>query len=87
LLSLTTCVDIIHPALAGKAAGVIHSDSWPTHTNLDFFDSQGHGTHVAGLLLKVAPTAELYIAKLDDSSEAEFGWDVGSYKVAKVNRI
>lgn len=29
-------------------------------------DSTGHGTHVAGLLLSVAPDADIYVAKISD---------------------
>ena len=32
-------------------------------------DTYGHGTHVARLFLKVAPHAELYIAKISDTKE------------------
>lgn len=30
----------------------------------DFFDFDGHGSHIAGLILKVAPHAELLIARV-----------------------
>lgn len=82
---LDTGVDITHPYLAEKAGSVIHSNSWPTNTASDFSDTKGHGTHVAGLILKLAPGAELYIAKVDDSSEAGSNQDIDSRKVAKVN--
>ena len=32
----------------------------------DYKDSYGHGTHVVRLLLDMAPSAELYIAKVSD---------------------
>lgn len=32
-------------------------------------DLVGHGTHVAGLLLKVAPNADIYVAKVSDKDE------------------
>jgi subtilisin family serine protease len=34
-------------------------------------DSYGHGTHVAGLLMKVAPQADLYVAKIAHGSLVE----------------
>ena len=32
-----------------------------------FHDHNGHGTHIAGLLLDYAPDAELYIAKIAEN--------------------
>jgi hypothetical protein len=37
----------------------------------DFNDKHGHGTHVTRLLLRIAPTAELYVAKISDSKHID----------------
>jgi subtilisin family serine protease len=34
-------------------------------------DESGHGTHVAGLLLTVAPDAQLYVAKIANTEEIQ----------------
>lgn len=36
----------------------------------DVTDETGHGTHIAGLILSIAPRAELYIAKTSSGQEA-----------------
>lgn len=36
----------------------------------DAFDEHGHGTHCAGLLCKVAPAAEIYVARVLSGREA-----------------
>jgi subtilisin family serine protease len=35
----------------------------------DFVDSDGHGTHMAGLVRRVAPNAKLLIGRIFDSSD------------------
>lgn len=37
--------------------------------DIDYFDTVGHGTHSIGLLLKVAPNAQIYVAKVTEWDE------------------
>jgi hypothetical protein len=37
----------------------------------DFADRYGHWTHVARLLLQIAPAAELYVAKISDTTHID----------------
>lgn len=45
---------------------VIDRDSDPESVN--FHDANGHGTHVARLVLNAAPSAEIFIAKISDQA-------------------
>jgi len=46
-------------------------------------DSDGHGTHSAGLILKVAPEAELYVARVFEKQDSDC--DLKASKVTKCN--
>lgn len=66
---IDTGIDASHPLLKiFEENGQIRCKSWidgePANT-----DDNGHGTHVAHSLLKVAPRAELYIAKVFKTGE------------------
>lgn len=47
-------------------------------------DTDGHGTHIASLFMKIAPHADLYIAKI--AGNAHSGVD-GLQKVVAVSRF
>lgn len=51
--------------------------------NQRVFDETGHGTHVAGLLLDLAPDSELYMAKIaaQDPSPNRFIAEVNCYRL------
>ena len=58
-------LDRSHPDFASDNFGPHNCRDW-THTSATH-DAVGHGTHAAGLVRRVAPKAELYIAKAFDS--------------------
>jgi len=59
---IDTGLDMAHPAVqAAKLEGRLKSvQSWKGST----MDEYGHGTHAAELILRVAPQADLYVAKV-----------------------
>jgi subtilisin family serine protease len=53
----------------------------------DVRDTVGHGTHIAGMLLSIAPRAQLYIAKTSsDGTVAKAGKDSGYAKTRRKGR-
>jgi subtilisin family serine protease len=62
---LDTGIDSKHPFINGamKTRRIKAAKSF-VNTNSSTEDTFGHGTHVAKLLLDVAPEAELYVAKV-----------------------
>lgn len=58
-------LDILHPDFASDNFGLHNCQGW-TGTSATH-DAVGHGTHTAGLVRRVAPEAELYIAKAFNS--------------------
>lgn len=78
-----------HPLLVGDHLQLdprikgVHSFAKGTQSQ-DMQDRIGHGTHALGLLLKVAPCAEVYIAKVASNETM----DRDSYdSIAKARRI
>ena len=56
-----------HPWLAAVQAATNSADVWDVD-NDDYADAEsGHGTFIAGMILQVAPAAEVYIVKVLDS--------------------
>lgn len=64
---LDTGIDASHPAFLGRVFDENNCHDW-TNSNGSTMDIVGHGTHSAALVLKVAPNASLYIAKVFDST-------------------
>jgi subtilisin family serine protease len=64
---LDTGIAYEHPDIAEQRARIVKDRDW-TSSGID--DEVGHGTHIAALLLKVAPAAHIYIAKVFKSAEA-----------------
>ena len=54
---------IIHRAI--KCKRIAEKRSW-VGTQESWTDTHGHGTHVTRLLLQIAPSAEVYVAKITD---------------------
>jgi len=65
---LDTGVDLNHPDMDARDKKLKGKYNW-TNEKLKktVHDSNGHGTHIAGLLLDYAPDAELYIAKIAEN--------------------
>lgn len=57
--------DSLKPHLITKQIRIKERKSW-VGSDEQYQDICGHGTHVARLLLRIAPEAELYIAKISD---------------------
>lgn len=64
---LDTGIDASHSVFSGCAFDENNCHDW-TNSNDPTVDIVGHGTHSAALVLKVAPNASLYIAKVFDSA-------------------
>ena len=67
---LDTGVDLKHPFIRGaiRQKRIRKLKSFVTN-DTSTEDRVGHGTHVANLLLEVAPDAQLYIAKIASSKD------------------
>lgn len=81
---IDTGIDKEHPDLAGAVVGGISFLNNGV-TSENFFDDNGHGTHVAGIIgardnltgvVGVAPNVNLYIAKVLDSSGSGYYSDI-----------
>lgn len=81
---LDTGVDETHPDIDACGEQIKGRHNWtdgPPDKRVN--DNTGHGTFVAALLLKYAPDAEVYIAKVCDTRQCSPRTiaKVGSYKV------
>ena len=65
-------LDASHPDFSMDVFGSHNCRDWTGSTS-GTHDAVGHGTHVAGLVRRVAPEAELYIAKAFDSFDGDDG--------------
>lgn len=68
---LDTGVDVKNdPIIRGAVNGkrIVKLQSWVGKPE-DYGDTHGHGTHVARMFLEVAPSAEIFIAKIADAKE------------------
>jgi hypothetical protein len=66
---LDTGVDPTDAMIRGamSTARIMSQRSWAEYLN----DIDGHGTHVTQILLKTAPAAEIYVAKISDEKSVE----------------
>ncbi|KAH7303436.1 peptidase S8/S53 domain-containing protein [Rhexocercosporidium sp. MPI-PUGE-AT-0058] len=60
---LDTGIDLNHPAITKCRTSIVEYHSWVVD-DTSISDVCGHGTHIASVLLKLAPWADLYIAKV-----------------------
>ena len=63
---IDTRVDLENPFIRASKKRIRGEKSWVDDGN-GIMDSSGHGTYIAGLLLKVAPEADIYIARVAKS--------------------
>jgi hypothetical protein len=68
----------------------------PRHQNYQDFvhgkhslpqDSEGHGTHIAGIILRYAPMAKIYVARIAETHKSSQNDKSLNEKVAKVCRV
>ncbi|RDW58779.1 hypothetical protein BP6252_13255 [Coleophoma cylindrospora] len=75
---LDTGIDLDHPIIAKCKARIANCRSWVVD-DASVSDTHGHGTHIASVLLKLAPSADLYVARVFKNAS-----DVGNAGVAAV---
>lgn len=61
---LDSGVDMADPYLRGAARRIKKIKNWTDSDPDNWTDTYGHGTHVARLLIRVAPAADIYIARV-----------------------
>jgi len=69
---LDTGIDTSHEFIKGSRRRIKDRKSF-VKDDVSIEDNDGHGTHVAALLLDVAPDAEVYIAKVATDIEIPSG--------------
>jgi len=83
---LDTGVDYNHPMLAryqDPATGRIRGENFTTDDPTAVMDVDGHGTHVSGTVIALAPEVELWHFKvIDDFGGADFHWIVEGVEAA-----
>jgi hypothetical protein len=67
---LDTGIDLTDKMLKPAGARIIEKRSWIGSPE-DYVDRHGHGTHVTRLLLKIAPAAEIYVAKITEGKNVD----------------
>ncbi len=60
---LDTGIDTGHPVIRANAERIIQQKDWVADGN-GAQDIYGHGTHTAALLLQLAPSAHIYVARI-----------------------
>jgi hypothetical protein len=66
-----------HPYLKTVAHAAGSEDAWDVAKHDGYVDNEsGHGTFIAGLILQVAPAAEVYVVKVLDSNGVGEDWGV-----------
>ncbi|EAQ84991.1 hypothetical protein CHGG_09005 [Chaetomium globosum CBS 148.51] len=65
---LDTGLDVGHPSIQANVEQIKDVKSWlPANSATTGSDPCGHGTHVIGLLLDVAPDCDVYVAQIADN--------------------
>ncbi len=67
---LDTGIDPTDPMIRAASSRIIDKRSWVGSAE-NYTDKYGHGTHVTRLLLKIAPAAEIYVAKITDGKNVD----------------
>ncbi|RDW57735.1 hypothetical protein BP5796_12536 [Coleophoma crateriformis] len=75
---LDTGIDLDHPIIAKCKIRIANCRSWVVD-DASVSDTHGHGTHIASVLLKLAPSADLYVARVFKDAS-----DVGNAGVSAV---
>ncbi|KAL7938794.1 peptidase S8/S53 domain-containing protein [Trichoderma chlorosporum] len=74
---LDTGIDIQHPDIDARLENIQDRYNWLLDDNSTnrrvVFDQSGHGTFAASLILDYAPDAQLYVAKIADTTPSEAG--------------
>jgi Subtilase family len=60
---LDTGIDLDHPGIAKSKARILGCRSWVAGDS-SMSDTCGHGTHIASVILRMAPWAHLYVARV-----------------------
>jgi hypothetical protein len=67
---LDTGIDLTDMMIKPAMSRIIDKRSWVGSPE-SYLDNYGHGTHVARLLLKMAPAAEIFVAKITDDKNID----------------
>ena len=72
---LDTGLDMGHPRIQASRERIRSTWTWldapEGHQQADPNDHCGHGTHVTGLLLDIAPDCDVYVAQIADSRRSQ----------------
>ncbi|KAL8364522.1 hypothetical protein RB595_003685 [Gaeumannomyces hyphopodioides] len=85
---LDTGLDLTHPTIKNDCRGRIKEwKSWlPGRAGTNVCDASGHGTHVAALLLDIAPESDVYIAQIADAVADADPQTVSPHQIAEAVR-
>ena len=64
-------LDMTDPVIRARAKQIRGRRNWTSPNPDDCDDAYGHGTHVARLLVTVAPTSELFVAKISTGKQLD----------------
>jgi hypothetical protein len=64
-------LDMTDPIIRARTKQIKGKRNWTTQNPDDCDDAHGHGTHVARLLATVAPTSDIYIAKISTGKQID----------------
>lgn len=85
---LDTGVDAAHPALAGHldpGYDFVDGDTDPTEQGTRLDAAFGHGTHVAGIIARIAPAARIIPMRVLDAQGAGDTWAIGEAMLRAVD--